>query len=290
VSDQAAALRQIAQWTKGPADAEAGASNCEILAVTSGKGGVGKSNVTINLAIAMARAGRKTLMLDADIGAANIDVLLGLDPRRNLHHVIEGGADLFEILIKVTDNLYLLPGASGISQIGEMPFDRLKQFREDLIKLESLFDCILADTSAGVGPTVVKTLRGADRTLLICGPEPTALVDAYALCKVLFAAAPEAPVAVVVNNVSAKPEADEVYAKLSVAVKHFLKRDLTCLGFVIHDENLAKGVIDQRPFMFGDAQDGAAANFIELAEKLARAEGWAQGKGVRQLFNLMLEK
>ncbi len=288
MSDQAAALRKIADLVKEPV--ETGRSACQILSVASGKGGVGKSNLSLNLSIGLARLGQKVLMLDADIGAANIDILLGLDLRRHLGHVLAGDASLFEILHKVADRLYLVPGASGISEIGEMPFENLKQFREDLVKIENMFDCVIVDCSAGVGPNVTKLLRGADRVLLVCGDEPTAIVDAYALCKALFAEDSNVCVEVVVNNVPAKADADEVYAKLGLAVKHFLKKELRCLGHVVHDEDLAKGVVDQKPVMFTDKIGGAVSNLMNLAEKLARPGDWARGKGVRQLFQLLALK
>ncbi len=287
MSDQASALRKM---MAGRQDLSSpGTCTCEVVAVTSGKGGVGKSNISMNLSIALAKAGFKVLILDADYGAANIDILINIDPRRNLGHVLEGKATLFQVLEKVADNLYLIPGASGISDIPEMAFDKRSQLRDDLVKIEQQFDYLVVDTSAGVSKRVINLLLGSDRVLLVCSNEPTAIVDAYALCKVLFQIDGQIKVELIANNVEGGVEAADVYDKLGLAVKHFLKRELHYLSHVIHDEGIAYGVINQKPLMLTGAVEGAAANFVELASKLAHPPQWAQGKGVQNLFNLLLE-
>ncbi len=288
MTDQAAALRQLVFRKREPQPT--GSSRCEIIAVTSGKGGVGKSNITMNTALALAARGRKVLILDADIGTANIDILVGLSPRKHLGHVFAGQAELFEILTKVVENLYLIPGASGISEISEMPLAQLNRFREEILKVEDMFDYLFVDTSAGVSKQVINLLRGADRILLVCNEEPTSILDAYALCKVLFQVESHAEVEFVANNVAGEVEAREVYGKLRVAIKHFLDKDLAYLGYVVHDKGIADGVINQKPLMIQDAPGPAAANFTELAHLLMHPDGWAVGKGVHQLFNLLVEK
>ena len=287
MTDQASALRKMMVGRLG--SEPSGKSSCEVISVTSGKGGVGKSNISMNLSIALAKKGFKVLILDADIGAANIDILINLDPRRNLGHVLEGKASLFQVLEKITENLYLIPGASGISDIPELAFDKRGQLREDLTKIDEQFDYLVVDTSAGVSKRVINLLLGSDRVLLVCSEEPTAIVDAYALCKVLFQIDGEIKVELIANNVEGSVEAGDVYDKLRLAVKHFLKRELHYLSHVIHDEGIAYGVINQKPLMLTGAVEGAAANFEELASKLAHSPQWAQGKGVHYLFNLLLE-
>ena len=286
--DQASALRKFVQSMRAPLFVEK--SKCEIMAVTSGKGGVGKSNTTLNTALALSQLGRKVLILDADIGTANIDILLGLDPRRHLGHVLDGSATLLQILEKVTDNLYLIPGASGIADLGTMPLELLKQFRNDILKIEEMFDYLLVDTSAGVHHQVINLLKGSDRVLLICTPEPTSIVDAYALCKVLFKEAPGTHVELVVNNVVSLEEAHEVYEKLCLAVKHFLNRELPALEYIVyHDEGIAHGVINQKPVMMTAASSSAVQAYESIAAKLNHPDGWVEGKGVYQLLNLLTQ-
>lgn len=289
MSDQASTLRAL-MANRGKEPAALGQSPCEIFTITSGKGGVGKSNVTVNLALSLVKQGARVLILDADIGMANIDILFGMDPRKNLGHVIDGECRLYDVIQKVEDGLFLIPGASGIMEIGQMPADRLGQFREDYLKLESMFDYLIVDTAAGVDPLIVNLLRGADRILLVCTPEPTAIVDAYALCKVLFGVAGSLNVEIIVNKISDEDEAKDVYGKLSVAVKHFLKQDLTYRGHVLADEAVGQAVINQKPLMLSQPSGPAAGCFSALAETLHHGSSWSQGKGFGQLFNYLIQK
>ncbi|CAM2068558.1 MinD/ParA family protein [Sulfidibacter corallicola] len=286
--DQAETLRRVAALKRG--QGPGGKSSCEIISVSSGKGGVGKSNITVNLAVTLAKRGRKVLMLDADMGTANIDILLGMDPRRNLSHVIEGQATLLEILVKVTDNLYLIPGASGIMDAGYLPVQQLDQLRTDLLKLEEMFDFMFIDTAAGVNNLVIRTLQGSDRILMICTDEPTSIVDAYALAKVLFRECDAARLQLVVNDVEGEEEAEDVYGKLKVAIQHFLKKELEYLSYIVHDDVVARGVVLQKPFMLTPAECPARANFEALATLLDHDDPWTEGKGFLQLFQLLVQK
>lgn len=285
--DQASTLRKlISQQDAEPATPEQ--SPCEIIAVTSGKGGVGKSNVTLNTAAALAQTGANVLILDADIGTANIDILLGKDPRQNLGHVIEGQASLYDVIEKVNDKLYFIPGASGIADIGTMPTSNLERFRDDIFKLESLFDYLLVDTSAGVHENVTRLLCGSDRVLLVCNGEPTSIVDAYALCKLLFQQYPDVKIYLVANNVADASEAGEVYDKLNAAVTHFLKKELHYLCHVVHDKAIVHAVASQEPVMLAEVNVPSKANFAELAQKLRHPDDWRKGKGFYQLFNSLI--
>lgn len=288
MSDQASSLRELI-FTKRPPK-HSGTSNCEIIGITSGKGGVGKSNISMNLSLALGRQGSKVLVLDADIGTANIDILLGLTPRKHLGHIFSGEASIFEVMVKVTEDCYLIPGTSGVQDLDDLPVEAQVQFREELKKLEDMFDYMVVDTSAGVNKTVINLLRGSDRILLVCNEEPTSILDAYALCKVLFQVEPQINVEFIANNVAGEVDAREVYGKLRVAVKHFLNKELSYLGYVIHDKGIADGVINQKPLMMQDAPGPAMVNFRELASALMHGNGWAEGKGLHQLFNLLVEK
>ncbi len=287
MNDQASTLRE---WVKRNRPQPTGNCPCEVIAVTSGKGGVGKSNISMNLAISLAQKGHKVLVLDADIGTANIDILLNLDTRLHLGHLADGQASLFQVIEKVAENLYLIPGASGVPDISQLPFHKWEQLREDLAKVESMFQYLIVDTSAGVHGRVINLLRGADRILLICNNEPTSIVDAYALCKVFYKDVPEARLELIANNVSGPADAEEVYGKLRVAIKHFLSKELHYLDHVIHDEAIALGVINQKPLMMSSVTTGAAVNFLAISEKLAHPGGWAAGKGIYHLFHLLFDE
>ena len=287
MSDQASTLRE---WIKRNRPQPKSNSSCEVIAVTSGKGGVGKSNLTMNLSICLSKRGFKVAILDADIGTANIDILINVDPRRHLGHVAEGEADLISVMEKLSENLYLIPGASGVPDIDRMPFHKWERLREDLEKLEDMFDYLIVDTSAGVHRRVTNLLRGADRILLVSNNEPTAIVDAYSLAKVLYREDFDRPLELIANNVSGPEEADEVYDKLRGTINHFLGRELLYLDHVIHDEAIASSVINQKPLMMSSAAAGAALNFTAIAEKLAHPPGWAAGKGIYHLFHQLFDE
>jgi flagellar biosynthesis protein FlhG len=289
LNDQATTLRGLTAAVHGRPRATPAAS-CETIAVPSGKGGLGKSTLTLNTGIALTRAGYKVLIVDADIGTANIDILVNIDSRTHLGHVVEGKAHLNQVVRKITGDLFLIPGASGIAEIGNMSLTTRQKLREDLVALEKNFDYLIVDTSAGVSNQVIRTLRGTDRILLVCSGEPTSIVDAYALCKVLFQQDPHVKVELVINNIADKDEADDVYGKLNTAVNHFLKRELHYLSYVVNDAALAQGVSNQEPIMMTHPDaGGAAAGFKTLAEKLAHPSGWSQGRGVEHLFNQLLD-
>ncbi len=288
MTDQAAALRKMVRQRPSPAHVRR--SHCEIFAITSGKGGVGKSNITMNLSAALALSGARVLIIDADIGTANIDILLNLDLRFHLGHVAQGKATLFQILHKVMHNLYLLPGASGTAGLGAFPTSRAEQLRSDLQRIEEMFDYLMVDTNAGISRRIINLLRGADRVLLVCSGEPTSIVDAYALCKVLYRKEADICVELIANNVEGKKEARDVYGKLKAAVKHFLKKELHYLSYIKHDEGIAHGVINQKPLMMTGATGGAVDNFQSLAAKLVHPPDWARGKGIHQLFDFLLQE
>jgi len=290
MSDQAAALRALIARDHAVVVPE-GTSACEIVTVTSGKGGVGKSNITINVALALARRGRRVLVMDADIGTANIDILLGLGSRAHLGQVFEGSASLYEITVEIEERLFLIPGASGINGLAELPFDKRRGLQEDLQRIGEAFDYLFIDTSAGISRAVLDFMRAADRILLISTGEPTAVVDAYALCKAYYGEGGEVGPELVANNVTDREEAMEVFEKINLAVGHFLKKELKYLGHVVHDEEVAFGVIEQKPVMMSASDGRAAADYQALAEALDHGDHWQGGKGILQLFrNLVSDR
>lgn len=286
MTDQAAALRQLVALKGDPPDA--GKSSCEIITVTSGKGGVGKSNITINTAIQLGRMGARVLVMDADIGTANLDILLGLGAKPHLGDVFEGTMSLYDVICPVTENLFLIPGASGISSLSELPYERRGSLREDLSRIAETFDYLFIDTSAGVSEAVLTMMRGADRLLLICTAEPTAVVDAYALCKAWHNSGQEGTLELIANNVKNADEASEIFEKIRLAVGHFLKKELKYLGHVVHDVGVAQGVVNQKPIMLTSTHGPACTNFEALAASLFHADPWREGKGIQQLYNQLV--
>ena len=159
--------------------------NCLTLAVTSGKGGVGKSNLVANLALQLGRRGKKVMVLDADMGMANMDVILGVRPRYTLYHVIEGRKDLLQTVTSVTQNVKLIAGGSGIMGLADLEIERRNRIFESLKKIRQYTDILLIDTGAGLSPNVLDFLQYSHEVLLVSTPEPTSMADAYGIIKAM---------------------------------------------------------------------------------------------------------
>lgn len=285
MNDQASGLRKLATHAK-PAPREV-RSHCEVLAVTSGKGGVGKTNVALNVALALAQRQQRVLILDADIGTANMDVLLGLDPSHTLGDVLRGQSRLMDTILPIQDRLDLLPGASGMVDFIKSSPSLPLHVIEDVTKLEGRYNYLIVDTSAGINANSIAILKGADRVLLVCTSEPTSIVDAYALCKSLFQRTHQVTIQIIVNNIATPQEAADVFAKLRAAVSHFLKKEIHYLSHVVHDAKMVESIYVQRPLLLHSPSSPASRNLQDLARKLSHPPSWEGGKGLTQFFNLL---
>jgi len=280
--DQAQSLKK---WAQAKRQAGSKLFPTEIIAITSGKGGVGKTQISLNLALALARDS-KVLLLDADMGTANVDVLLGIDPRRNLSHVLHQNAKISEILVPVTENLDLLPGTSGLSfqagtQFGWSPVI------EEADQLSACYEYIIVDTAAGISENIVNILGQADRVLLICTTEPTSIVDAYALCKTLYQKNPHRNIDLVANSVENEEQALEIFTKIQGALRHFLKKDISYLSYILYDSHIIQSIHQQKPVFLSFPNAPASGLFGELASRLKHDESWQGGKGLGQLFRTL---
>ncbi len=218
------------------------------IVVTSGKGGVGKTNLTVNLALAFAKRGMKTLLFDADLGMANLDVLLGISPPHSLADVIDARMKLEEVIFPISENLELVPGGSGISELANLPADRLEKLLASLSEIEGRSEILLIDTGAGISRQVMDFVMAAHEVIVVTTPEPTAITDAYGMIKALNAQNPGATVHLLVNQADTEQEARSVSAKLTMIVERFLEIKLHFLGFVEKDVNVGRAVLQQRPF------------------------------------------
>lgn len=228
---------------------QASRSRCaaRTIAVTGGKGGVGKSNLVINIALELAAVGRRITILDADLALANADVLLGLTPKLHLGHVLSGRHSLEEVVLTVAEGVRLIPGGSGVEELANLSRDEHTRLVAELRAMEEGSDYMLVDTAAGIAGNVMGVLRAAGEIVVVTTPDPTAVVDAYATIKVLQHTAPHTPVWVVVNNVVGLGDADAVFTQLNSAAMRFLNRELCFLGSIPRDGELAGAVLRQRP-------------------------------------------
>lgn len=258
-----------------------------VVAVASGKGGVGKTNVSVNLALALQLAGKQTMLLDADLGMGNVDVLLGLQPQFNLMHVLAGNCTLDEALLEGPLGLSIVPAASGKQRMADLGHAEHVGLIHAFSTLTQPLDCLVIDTAAGISDSVITFSRAAQEVVVVACNEPASLTDAYALIKVLSREHGVSRVHVVANMVKSAPEGFDVYENLKRVAARFLDVRIEYLGHVPQDEFLRRAVQRQRAVC--EAYPGApsAAAFRELA---ARALKWPLPQGARGDTEFFVER
>ena len=247
-------------------------AQARVIAITSGKGGVGKTNIVANLGYALCKAGKKVLVFDADLGLGNLDVLLGLTPRYNLSHVIEGRKKLSEIIVGGPGNLKILPASSGIQQLTKLTSLQKMEVFNELNALLSSYDIVLIDTAAGISSNVLYFNASANEIMVVVTPEPTSITDAYALMKILSVKYQEKHFRLLVNMAKNTREADEVSRQLSLVADRFLDVSIEYFGSVLIDDNVKTGVRKQKVVSEMAPMTQASRNFAELGHKLARSQ------------------
>jgi flagellar biosynthesis protein FlhG len=218
-----------------------------VVAVTSGKGGVGKTHICCNLAVLAARAGRRVLVIDADLGLANADIVLGMTPHRHLGHLLEGRAPLEDVLAEGPEGVRVLAASTGLQELTRLDDAQKLRLVTALDALDESFDLVLVDCGAGIGDNVLFFAGAAQEAVLVVTPEPTSLTDAYAAVKVLSQSAGVESFAVVVNWAPSDAQARQVYDRLTGVTARFLDARLRLLGAIPRDENLQRALLAQRP-------------------------------------------
>ena len=240
------------------------------IAVTSGKGGVGKTNVAINLAVSLARLRHRVAILDADFGLGNVDVLLGLAPTSHIGHVLAGEKRISEVLVEGPRGVQVIPASSGLRQLTALTDGQWDRLGEALDEIAEDFDFLIIDTAAGISGNVIDAVRFATRALVVTSLEPTAVVDAYAVIKLLSTTDPDQEIGLIVNNARDASEAQLVHAQLEVAAARFLNRRITYYGFIAHDPAIRDAVLVQRPIVDHLPESSASRCFRMLASRLSR--------------------
>jgi len=272
--DQAEKLRQLVKAGSESSLATAKRRN-QVIAVTSGKGGVGKTNLAVNLGIALCELGLRVALMDADLGLANVDVLLGILPEYSLKDVLDG-VELSRILCTAPGGLQVIPGGSGVQELANLDEGQLEKFINALQEVECLFDVILIDTGAGISRSVTSFLYAADRVLLVTTPEPTSITDAYAVVKTMLKQASQAQLSLVVNRAADMGEARETHRKLNAAVHNFLGSELNFSGWIVDDPLVPRAVRAHQPLMLFAPNSSVSRLFRQLAKTIAN-EGLAGG-------------
>jgi flagellar biosynthesis protein FlhG len=292
--DQAAGLRRhlaadnSADWDS----AEMGrvvmpnqASVVRVMAISSGKGGVGKSNVVVNLAIAFGRLGRRVLIMDADLGLANVDIIMGLSPKYHIGHVLDGSKQLEEVLVKGPANILVMPASSGVQQLTHLTDEQKLIFLEILDGLEAEIDILLIDTGAGISDSVLYFNVAAQEKIVVVTSEPTSLTDAYALIKVLYTRHGERHFKILTNNVKDDHAGKNIFTQISKVADQFLDGlSLDYLGNIPSDPNVPRSVIQQRPLLEAFPQSPASKAFTNLASRLDKTLPSQFNQGNIQFF------
>lgn len=255
-----------------------------VIAVSSGKGGVGKTNSVANLAVAFARMGKKVLLLDADLGLGNLDILLGLTPRYNLGHLLRGERTLEEVVVKGPFGIMILPASSGVQELTNLSPEERLTLASHLECMGLQVDIMFIDTGAGISSNVLFFNMSAQEIIVVVSPEPTSLTDAYALMKVLLQKHGERAFKLLVNNVKTKKEGIEVYRKLSLVAERFLSISVDYIGCVLHDENVPRAVVQQKAVMDIYPESKASLCYMEIARGISQTQVSKVIKGGMQFF------
>jgi len=274
--DQASGLRQMVR--KKARDMRdgiklskfgAGPSFPRVISVTSGKGGVGKTNIVGNLAIAFKMLGKRVLILDGDLGLANIDIIFGLNPAYNIKHVISGERDLADVIVNGPRGIRIIPAGSGLHELVHLSQGEKLNLLNEFDRLDEAFDIFLIDTGAGISSNIMYFNMASEERIVVVTSEPTSITDAYALMKVLFKKYGTNTFKLLVNMVESTRDAKSVFLNLSNAVEHFLSDiSLEYLGFVPKDENVARAVKQQRAVIECYPESASSKEFHELACRL----------------------
>jgi flagellar biosynthesis protein FlhG len=264
-------LEGLAEVCPGLAASEQlGRPPLRVIAVTSGKGGVGKSNIVVNLGLALARRGLQVLLIDADLGLANLDILLGLNPKFTIHDVLSLRQHLSKVLLKGPGGIQILPASSGISELADLNQYQKMFLLNELDHYGGELDVVLMDTGAGISRNVLFFNTVARERIVVVNDQPTSLTDAYALMKVLAIRHGETRFTLLVNDLSHSRQAEAVYRTLARVTEHFLGQGIALdyLGFIPHDRAIPKAVMKQEPVLLRYPQAPASQAFNELAQRL----------------------
>jgi flagellar biosynthesis protein FlhG len=289
--DQAAMLRQITEQEKTELNTVPKEKNAVrndricVISITSGKGGVGKTNIAVNLAYLLAKSKKKTLILDADCGLANIDLILGLTPKYNLYHVLKGEKTLKEAIVNGPGGIKIIPSSSGIQEMSSLSMEQKFILQDELNALQARPDFMLIDTSAGINDNVLYFNMVASETIVVVTPEPTSLTDAYALIKVLYQRHAKKRFSLLVNMVKTPSEAKEVFLRMAQATNHFLNLAIEQLGYISCDDNIPRAVKQQKLLAEIYPDSPSVKSLREVAEKLCQPRPEQEDTSTIRLFN-----
>ncbi|MEW5814184.1 MAG: MinD/ParA family protein [Spirochaetota bacterium] len=283
MADQAEKLREIMRNRESTAQ-----KSTRIIAISSGKGGVGKTNISINLALAYAQLGKKVIVMDADLGLANVNVVLGVIPKYNLYHLIRKQKTMREIILDTSYGIQIVAGASGFSKIANLSEEERQTFIRELSEL-SIADILIIDTGAGVSNNVLSFIAAADDALIVTTPEPTAITDAYGIIKIIATEIDNLNLGLklIVNRVKSVTEGKRVAQRVINIASQFLNLKVDYLGCVYDDTSVQNSVIKQRPFLLSDPKGKASICVKHIAGRLEKVE-FKEGGGISKFLKKLI--
>lgn len=287
MEDQAQKLRELMGAKKpGPQAAK----KTRVITVASGKGGVGKTNLSVNLAIAYARIGKRVMVMDADLGLANVNIILNIIPKYNLYHVIRKQKTMKEIILDTEYGIQILAGASGFSKIANLNEEERQNFITELYALSNV-DIIIIDTSAGVSSNVLSFVAAADDAIIITTPEPTAITDAYGIIKIIATEVENLNIGLklVVNRVKNVTEGRKVAERIINISGQFLNLKVEYLGCIYEDPIVSASVLKQKPFIVQDPKSKAAISVQHLVSRIEKTE-FVDDRGIGRLIKKLFAK
>lgn len=282
MNDQAQGLRNLVQGLRPSSE-----RTTRVITVTSGKGGVGKSNFTLNFALTLQNRGYKVLIFDADIGLANIDVLMGESPQYNLYHLLKREKSIWEIVHHTQNGLMFIAGGSGFHDLLKLSEEELEHFVNEVNKLNGHVDYILFDTGAGLSKETLKFILAAEETFVVTTPEPTSITDAYAIIKMVTGMDVSVQFRLIINRISDQREGKLTADKISMVAKQFLNVEIPTLGYIYDDTHVSKAVKRQIPFTQAYPHSSASKAIHELVNQfLAGKQGGSkQSGGIRSFLS-----
>lgn len=281
--DQAAKLRNIINSRKSKA-----ANKFKVITVSSGKGGVGKTNFVINLAIILRKRGLRVTVLDADFGMANVDILFGIKTTYSIYDILYNNKTIDDVTVTTDEGIRIIPGGSGIKELIDIDDTGRERLLSEFSKLEDT-DILLIDTGAGISKTILNFVEFADDLIIITNPEPTSITDAYSLIKVIYKNSTNSNIGVVINRCKNIKEAKDTFGKLSMTVNAFLGKKLKYLGFISEDSKVGQAVREQKPFLVVYPKCEAGLCIQRISSEILGETDNTKNNSIREYINKLLK-
>ena len=263
MTDQASQLRQIAKMLRANREIKE-KNKTRLITVTSGKGGVGKTNFSVNLALSLAKRGFRVVIIDADFGLANVNVVLGVSTKYDLSHVLNEEKSVFEVMTEGPGGIKFISGGAGFNDVFELSKEDVRNYIDKLMELEEVADIIIIDTGAGINEGILNFIKASNDIILVTTPEPTALMDGYALLKTVANSSLDVNFRLVVNMAHSVKEAENTMNNFVTLAKTYLSMDIDPLGYLIYDKAVSEAVRQQTPYIYSFPKSEVTKNMQKI--------------------------